>query len=145
MLLDETYKDLSRGNISGIPQPSYNPNSDYMELQHSIKEIGDTLCLVPDALSFSISGNGFVVFARRDGDAYDTLFASLCLVHGGIADIGVGKRVMEKEALKSINDYCKLLSAPLVSSSIDRLKEYLFGAYAYYLSLGIPEHTAMPP
>lgn len=118
----------------------YDSTSDGVELQHNINKIGDTLCLVPNATSFSISGNGNLVFAKKDGNDYDVLFASLYLVHGGIADLGIGRKD-GKEALKSINDYCKLSTVPLVSSSIDKLKEYLFGAYAYYLSLDIPEYT----
>jgi tetratricopeptide (TPR) repeat protein len=112
-----------------------------MKPQSDITLIGNALCLVPEALSFSISGNGHLAFAKRNGHSYDVLFATLSLVHGGVMELGISN-MEEKEAFKTINDFRKLSPGPLASSDLERLKDYLFGAYAYYLSLNIPEHTA---
>lgn len=102
----------------------------------------DVICLVPDALAFSLSGLGPIFFAKRKQDGkYETVYATVSLIHGGIENIGFG--VMNE---KEIKEFTKILPEPygakLVTGELEKLKEYLFGAYAYYTSLDIPEFTS---
>jgi hypothetical protein len=102
------------------------------------------ICKAPDPFVFRVSGFGSFFFAKHaEGeDEHLVLFGTISMIGNGIELLAYEKMKSKKmhQILKHFEE--KSIDTPnFVDSSVDELKKYLFGAYAFGLSRSLIEKT----